>query len=145
MIEIKQAEMNKILLDPKMTAMLEKVLVDGVSVGEAHSYLRDWASSFELLINDSIIGYFTVQHSENPGYAEAHAYVFPESRRYSTHCLKAIVAYLQNLGYKVQTSVLGNFPHVLRTLKAIGFSVIGVEDSAFTKEGISYPIFHLNN
>lgn len=145
MIEIMKMDNSHVVNDDKMSEMLEGVVTDNVSVAVALQYLEKDVDMYGLLVKGSIIGYFSVDYNCVPGYVECHAYIYPESRRHSVKALKALTDFLHNLGHRIQTSVLGNFPHVLKLLKSIGFSITEVEDSAFTKNGISYPVFHLKS
>ena len=145
MVTIKCANKENVLEDPEMVEMLKGVLSDGVSTSVAINYLRQKCDIYEVCTNEVAIGYFTSEKINDSGFMECHAYIYPDKRKYSIRALKAIVEYNRERGCGVHTSVLGNFPHVLRILKSIGFSITKVEDSAFTKEGILYPIFHLSN
>lgn len=143
MVGIKEINVDEMLCDEEMVLMLETMLVDGNTIDSVKHYLRENVTSYALTKDESTIGYFTKQQSEYGGFMECHAYIYPSKRRYSIRALKAIVEYIKGSGFGVHTSVIGNFPHVVRTLKSIGFFVLRVEENAFTKKGIPYPLFHL--
>ena len=145
MIEINEISNSHVVNDDKMIQMLEAMTVDGMSVDVSLRYLEKGVVIYGLYVKGSIMGYLSVDQCDIPGYVEAHLYIYPESRRYSVKALKAVTDFLHNLGHRIQTSVLGNFPHVLKLLKANGYSITEVDDSAFTKNGIPYPVFHLSN
>lgn len=132
------------LKDKEFTGVLEGVLPDGSTIEDATSYLSEHCPElFRVFHSEVAIGYFISEETDEEGVMECHAYFYPSQRRYSIRGLKAIVEYNRDKGCGTYTSVLGNFPHVVRVLKSIGFSIVKVEDSVFTKEGIPYPIFHL--
>lgn len=90
-------------------------------------------------------GYFITKDSEVEGCKECHAFFLPSKRNNSIKALKALIAFVKRQGYDVYTTVTGDYPYILRLLKMIGFSVVKVDECALSKDGISYPLFHLTN
>lgn len=146
MVRIEVVKSIDALKDEVFVDVLETVLPDGATIEDAKGYLLEHCPEmFRVFHSDEAIGYFISEKTDEEGLMECHAYFYPSQRKYSVRGLKAIVEYNRGRGCEVYTSVLGNFPHVVRVLKSIGFSIMKVEDSVFTKKGIPYPIFHLRS
>ena len=131
---------NEMLSNPEIKDMLPSLSAEEFPVEEM---IKCISTMDVYRVGD--IGFLIIRDSHITGCKECHAYFFPSQRNKSIKGLKAIVDFVKHQGYNVYTTVTGDFPHVLRLLKMIGFSVIEVEENALTKGGVKYPLFHLTN
>lgn len=137
---ITSVEAKEMLNHPDVQGIIDALLPDGITREQMEACIMD-----SNVYSIGHIGFFTSEQAQEDGRLECHAYFFPSQRRNSIRGLKAIVDYAKEQGYGVYTTVTGNFPHVLRVLSMIGFKVDSVTEEALTKQGITYPAYHLTN
>ncbi|MGL5583771.1 MAG: hypothetical protein ACRDCE_22890 [Cetobacterium sp.] len=137
---IKNTTHDVMLGCPEIQSMLPSLTMEGFPFDDLVNLIR----TFEVYsIGDT--GYFISKVSNVEGCKECHAFILPSQRNKSIKALKALIAFVKEQGYDVYTTVTGDYPYILRLLKMIGFSVVKVEECALSKDGISYPLFHLTN
>lgn len=68
---------------------------------------------------------------------EIHAFILPHMRKYTTSFLKAFAEFIfTNTNFDIiMTTVPDHTKYVIRTLKSIGFKVLGSEKTQFTRNG----------
>lgn len=92
----------------------------------------------QIYHNESNIGFFTVERHSSK-LIEVHAYINPDSRRYSIAALKEMDA---GNPESIATSVWGTHSHVEKVLERMGFKHDYTEEGELLKGGKVYDIKH---
>lgn len=144
MISFYPVTLEEVLTYEGVDEVFESLRIDGVERGHILSSLKD-ASLMKVVDEEGKgLGFLSVTPYGDDG-VEVHAYLLPKCRNRSKSVLRAFKEAVFTLTpfTTIRTSVTGVFRPLVRFLSFIGFRLVGVKHDAFTKDGISYPMYFL--
>lgn len=142
-MECVQSSVKEAFSHTDFLAVLDKLLLEGMSREDVHSYFSSSSISFyKVLKNGTLVGFYTLE-DVGDCQCESHAYVFEQNRQSSMDFLKLIISEVGKMKMTLLTSVTGDYPHVLRLLKMLGFSVVREDKGVVHRNGGTFSLFHL--
>ena len=121
--------------------VIKPLVGNGYNVEDFKEFLN--TSNLCSIKDSKILGFFLYEPMGDS--VEVHAFVLPLYRNRSMSILRAFRAYLtDDLGFnKIVTTVTGDYEHLVRFLKMIGFSVTNIEVDAITKDSGIFNVTYL--
>lgn len=122
-------------------ALLEPLISNGWSVQDFKDFLG--SSKLKAIKDGGILGFFLYEPMSDS--VEVHAFVLPQHRNRSMSVLRAFKAYLMgDLRFrKIVTTVTGDYGHLVRFLKMIGFQPTNVEEEVVIKTSGVFNVTYL--
>ncbi|MGL5015520.1 MAG: hypothetical protein ACRC6V_14730 [Bacteroidales bacterium] len=129
--------LEQLKCDERFVDLIKETMDDRLIYSEALESLES-SQLFALYEGEVHLGFYSLDFSTDS--VEAHAYIYPEYRRYSVEALRYIIA---SQSKTITTSVYGTHPHVLKFLTRAGFVVTDTLSNALVKHNNSYPVWVL--
>ncbi|MGL5964497.1 MAG: hypothetical protein ACRCZ2_08935 [Fusobacteriaceae bacterium] len=93
--------------------------------------LDEHESVWKVVKNDEVLGFYTLRLE--PFFGEGHAYFFRAHRKHSFAISRLMIEHVLSLGLIPKTTATSDFPHVVKFLKMLGFTQVGVETGGIIK------------
>lgn len=103
--------------------------------------LDEHETVWKVVEGEEVLGFYTLALEKFFG--EGHAYIFPSHRRKSFKVSRMMIDHVKSLGRIPKTTATSDFPHVVKFLKMLGFTQVGVETGGITKASGPVDIIYL--
>ncbi|MGL5012772.1 MAG: hypothetical protein ACRC6V_00565 [Bacteroidales bacterium] len=132
MIKCEQSSTTEMSEYKEALDIVKTLLHSGLTVEGWLKYLEENEEVWKVVMGDKVLGFYTL--SLEPLFGEGHAYIFPSYRRFSSRFLKLMIEHVLSTGRFPKTTATSDFPHVVRFLKMLGFTEVGVEKGGMVKD-----------
>ncbi|MGL5964468.1 MAG: hypothetical protein ACRCZ2_08770 [Fusobacteriaceae bacterium] len=116
---------QEMALHQEMLDIIETLIPADSTVEEWLNYLDKHESVWKVEKEGVVLGFYTLRPEQLFG--EGHAYFFRAHRRHSFAISRLMIAHVLSLGLIPKTTATSDFPHVVKFLKMLGFTQVGVE------------------
>ena len=122
---------KEMALHQEMLDIIETLMPVNSTVEEWLDYLDEHESVWKVVDGEEVLGFYTLRLEQFFG--EGHAYFFRAKRRHSFAISRMMIAHVKSLGRIPKTTATSDFPHVVKFLKMLGFTQVGVEQGGIIK------------
>lgn len=122
---------KEMALHQEMLDIIETLLPENFTVQEWLDGLDEHESVWKVEKDGEVLGFYTLRLE--PFFGEGHAYFFSAHRRHSFRISKMMIEHVKSLGRIPKTTATSDFPHVVKFLKMLGFTQVGVENDGIIK------------
>lgn len=112
-------------------AIIKTLMPNGCTVQEWCDYLDDTSTVWKVSDGEEVWSFYTI--AQDGYFGEGHAYIFKAHRKRSKVIIKLMVMQVKAMGLIPKTSATSDFPHVVKFLKMLGFTEVGVEKGGIIK------------
>lgn len=124
-----------------MLDIIETLMPINSTVQDWLDYLDKHESVWKVEQDGVVLGFYTLRLEQFFG--EGHAYFFRAHRRHSFAISKLMIQHVLSLGLIPKTTATSDFPHVVKFLKMLGFTQVGVETGGIIKPKGPVDIIYL--
>lgn len=130
-MEIVKSSAKEMASHPEAVDVVKKLIPYYMLPSDWFDYLDDTCSVWKVTNGDTVWGFYTLETDSLFG--EGHAYIFPAFRSKSSRVLRYMIEHVGQLGLIPKTTATSDFPHVVKFLKMLGFTQMGVEKGGIEK------------